>query len=83
MSRAKVFKHGGGQAVQLPDGFHFAVDEVEIRKDGDGIVLEPVRQVRRRTKAELEALWARIDAIRGDDELVLPEQPRLQEREFD
>lgn len=82
MARAKIFKHGGSQAVRLPKAFRFEVEEVEIRKEGDAVILEAPK-VRKRTLEELEAFWARIDAIRGDDELVLPEQPPIQDRKFD
>ena len=82
MARAKVFKHGGSQAVRLPKEFRFEVEEVDIRREGDAVVLE-VPKVRKRTPEELKAFWARIDAIRGDDELSLPEQPPMQDRKFD
>ncbi len=82
MARAKIFKHGGSQAVRLPKAFRFEVDEVDIRKEGDAVILEPAR-VRKRTPEELTAFWARIDALRGDDQLVRPEQPPVQDRKFD
>ena len=82
MARAKIFKHGASQAVRLPKEFRFEVDEVDIRKEGDAVILQ-APTARKRTPEELKAFWARIDAIRGDDELVLPEQPRIQDRKFD
>ncbi len=39
MSRARIFKSGSGQAVQLPKGFRFRVNEVEIFRRGEEIVL--------------------------------------------
>jgi len=39
MSKAKVFKSGNSQAVRLPKEFRFRVDEVEILRRGDEIIL--------------------------------------------
>jgi len=38
---AKVFKSGNSQAVRLPKEFRFNVDEVEISREGDAIILRP------------------------------------------
>lgn len=43
---AKLFKHGGSQAVRLPKAFRFEGDEVLIEKKGDAVVLRPARQKR-------------------------------------
>ena len=46
MSRARIFKSGNSQAVRLPKQFRFQVDEVEILRCGDEIVLrEPKRNL--------------------------------------
>jgi len=39
MSTTKVFKSGNSQAVRLPKAFNFDVDEVEILRRGDEIIL--------------------------------------------
>jgi antitoxin VapB len=39
MATAKVFKSGNSQAVRLPSEFRLDVDEVEIIRRGDEIVL--------------------------------------------
>jgi len=39
MTTAKVFKNGNSQAVRLPKAFNFDVDEVEIVRRGDDIIL--------------------------------------------
>lgn len=83
MARAKIFKHGGSQAVRLPKEFRFEVDEVDIRKDGDAVILSTPRKPHPRTKEEWEAFWARIDALRDDEVLVLAPQPRLRDVDFD
>ena len=82
MPTAKIFKHGGSQAVRLPKEFRFEVDEVEVRKEGDAVILEPVRR-RRRTPEEWKAFWARIDQLNAEDPFPAREQPQPQERDFE
>ena len=80
MARAKIFKHGGSQAVRLPKEFRFEVAEVDVSKEGNAVVLRPVKKP---TQEDLQALWDRIDAIRGDEQLERPPQPVLPEWKFD
>ena len=42
MTTAKIFLHGGSQAVRLPKAFRFEGKEVLIEKRGDEVVLKPV-----------------------------------------
>ncbi len=42
MTVARVFQSGNSQAVRLPKEFRFDVDEVEILRRGDEVVLRPV-----------------------------------------
>ena len=44
MTTAKLFWNGRSQAVRLPKEFRFEGDEVSIRREGEGVVLEPVRR---------------------------------------
>lgn len=39
---AKIFQSGNSQAVRLPREFRFDVDQVEIYRRGDEVVLRPV-----------------------------------------
>ena len=78
--RAKLFTHGGSQAVRLPKAFRFEGAEVTVRREGDAVILEPALAKRPRTQADRDALWARIDA-RGSD-FPDREQPTEQKREF-
>lgn len=73
---AKVFTHGGSQAVRLPKAFRFEGNEVRIRRDGEAVILEPKPAERRRprTDAEWKAFWARIDAL-GDPAEPFPDPP--------
>jgi antitoxin VapB len=41
MTTAKLFQHGGSQAVRLPKAFRFEGTEVVIEKRGDEVVLKP------------------------------------------
>lgn len=53
--RAKLFMHGGSQAVRLPKAFRFEGTEVSVRRVGEAVVLEPLQR-------DLPSLWARLDA---------------------
>ena len=81
-ARAKLFSHGGSQAVRLPKAFRFEGAEVTVRREGDAVILEPVMAKTRRTRAELEAMFARIEASGGAD-FPDREQPPMQERDLD
>ena len=41
MATAKLFQHGGSQAVRLPKAFRFEGTEVIIEKSGDKVILKP------------------------------------------
>ena len=60
-SIARVFMSGSSQAVRLPKAFRFEVDEVSIRKEGDELILSPLKP-RPWPKATgvLLGLWAMI-----------------------
>lgn len=45
MRTVSLFKNGRNQAVRLPKEFEFeGVSELEITRDGDALVLRPVRK---------------------------------------
>ncbi|MBL9116682.1 MAG: AbrB/MazE/SpoVT family DNA-binding domain-containing protein [Verrucomicrobiaceae bacterium] len=44
MTTAKIFQHGGSQAVRLPKAFRFDAKEVLIEKHGQEVVLRPIGQ---------------------------------------
>ena len=75
-ARAKLFTHGGSQAVRLPKAFRFEGSEVVIRKEGNRVVLEPVpvERVWPTTEEGWKAFWAEFDARRGPD--LIPYPPR-------
>lgn len=80
--RAKVFMHGGSQAVRLPKAFRVEGDEVSVRREGDKVILEPIRKRVPQTREERAAFWARLDAI-CDEPLELPPPIILREISFD
>jgi len=49
MTTAKLFQHGGSQAVRLPKAFRFEGTEVVIEKHGDEVVLKPKREPKFKT----------------------------------
>jgi antitoxin VapB len=43
MKTTKVLRADGAQLVKLPEEFHVEADTVAIRRQGEAIVLEPVK----------------------------------------
>ena len=68
---AKLFTHGGSQAVRLPKAFRFEGAEVAIRKEGDAVILEPIK-----AKEPWSEFWARIDALQAEAGEPFPYPPR-------
>ena len=60
MAEAKLFKVGGSQAVRLPKDFRLPGDSVQIRWQGDEVVLTPARKPK--TEAEIRAWLAEIQS---------------------
>ena len=59
---AKLFTSGGSQAVRLPKAYRFEGSEVMIWREGDKVILEPLPR-KARSQADLDAMWARIEAL--------------------
>lgn len=74
--KAKLFTHGGSQAVRLPKAFRFEGSEVYVRRDGDKVILEPAL-------ADWAALWAKIDAATEEPFPDRPPQPAWRDVSFD
>jgi antitoxin VapB len=73
-ARAKLFTHGGSQAVRLPKAFRFDGSEVSVRREGSRVILEPLPPGPPRTAAEVEAMFAEMDAL-GPSSLEYPPEP--------
>ncbi len=71
MTTAKIFQHGGSQAVRLPKAFRFSGSEVLIEKHGDEVVLRPVTPGRFKSFTEI----ARHLAENFPDAGEFPEPP--------
>src|SRR4030095_2565005 len=59
--RAKLFQNGRSQAVRLPKAFRFQGDEVNVRRDGDAVILEPIKK-----RAWPKGYWTRVARLRRD-----------------
>ena len=56
--RASLFRNGRNQAVRIPREFELEGTEVLMRKEGDRLILTPIR---RRRLSELLASWEPLD----------------------
>ena len=79
MNTAKLFQHGGSQAVRLPKAFRFVGTEVFIEKHGDEVVLKPVRRPSLRTFSEIARYLANEFPESGDFPEP-PPRPEMHER---
>ena len=61
--KVRLFRNGRNQAVRIPREFELPGEEALLRKEGDKLILEPVR--RKRSLIEI------LDSLRPIDE-VLP-----------
>jgi antitoxin VapB len=55
---ASLFRNGRNQAVQIPHGFEIEGSEVLIRKDGERLIITPIRKNR---LLDLLASWEPLD----------------------
>ena len=68
--------------MRLPKAFRFAGTEVTVRREGDAVILEPVKTRKPITREEMDAFWAKVDA-RGGADFPDRDQPPDQERDLD
>jgi antitoxin VapB len=67
----RLFRNGRNQALRIPRELELDADEAIVRKDGDRLIVEPVR--RRPDLVTLLAGWEPLDEILPDvDEGLLP-----------
>lgn len=57
--RARLFRNGRNQAVRIPREFELPGNEVIIHKEGDRLIVEPVKKPN--GLAELLASWEPLD----------------------
>ena len=73
----RLFRNGRNQALRIPREFELEGEEAIIRKEGDRLIVEPVRKGR--LLALLETLEPIEDAFPDIDELMPPlDDPDLQ-----
>ncbi|CDH45899.1 MAG: AbrB/MazE/SpoVT family DNA-binding domain-containing protein [Candidatus Competibacteraceae bacterium] len=69
--RARLFRNGRNQAVRIPREFELPGDEVILYRDGDRLIMEPVKK--KMGLLELLASWEPIEEDFPDvDEGLLP-----------
>lgn len=79
MTTAKLFMHGGSQAVRLPKAFRFEGTEVVIEKHGDTVILKP--KPKRRPRFKTLGDVARYMAKKYPEAANFPDIPRPKEHE--
>ena len=42
--KARVFRNGANQAIRIPVGMSFETDEVTLEKDGEALIVRPLRR---------------------------------------
>ena len=70
MPTAKLFRNGRSQAVRLPKEFRFEGDELSIRREGEAVILEPLRP-----RAWPKGYWRRWGKASLDLDLIKPLAP--------
>ncbi|MCV0428094.1 MAG: antitoxin [Roseibium sp.] len=71
MTTAKLFTNGRSQAVRIPKDFAFkGISEVSVRKEGDKLILEPIRKS-----------WTSLAAAGNADQDFMTDRPDLMDVE--
>lgn len=78
VARAKLFMHGRSQAVRLPKEFRMPGTEVEVYRDGEKVVLRPVKK----NKIDWDKYWAEMNALGPDDSKPIDRYEGLREPRF-
>lgn len=77
---AKLFKHGGSQAVRLPKAFRFEGEEVGIERRGRDVVLRALEKPKFRTVKELaEHLHAKYPGLRDFPDVPRPKKQQVRD----
>ncbi|QTR54487.1 type II toxin-antitoxin system antitoxin VapB [Thiothrix unzii] len=75
MQTAKIFQNGRSQAIRLPKAFRLSGTEVRISREGNRIILEPLKQ-------SWDDWLLAIEQFSDDFMAQGREQPAVQEREW-
>jgi antitoxin VapB len=68
--QVRFFRNGRNQAVRIPREFELDAEEAIIRREGDRLVIEPIRK--RGLLATLSSLRALDEGLSDTDKVVLP-----------
>lgn len=74
---AKLFRNNKSQAVRIPADFELPGDRVMIHRDGDRLILEPVR------RRSLLAVLADLEPLGPEDQFPDVDETLLPAREVD
>lgn len=74
MQKAKLFMNGQSQAVRLPKEFRMPGKEVQIRRQGKGVLIEPIEE-------SFDAMFRSLDEFSDDFMSTGRKQPAMQSRE--
>jgi hypothetical protein len=70
VATAKLFQNGRSQAVRLPKEFRFEGDAVSVRREGEAVILEPLR-----SRAWPKGYWRRWGRATRQLDIVEPLPP--------
>jgi len=73
---AKLFRHGGSQAVRLPKEFRFPGTEVKVSRTPQGVLLEPLNSDFERRKQLFFSLAGSCPEIEDVLPHTTPDLPR-------
>ncbi len=83
MKTAKIFQHGGSQAVRLPKEFRFEGSEVVIEKRGEEVVLKPRLKPSLKTLADVARyLDEKYPGGAGFPDVARPREQQLRDLEW-
>lgn len=73
---AKLFQHGGSQAVRLPREFRFCGSQVKISRTERGVLLEPIDADHEARRAAFCALGGAFPELQEVPPHLQPDLPR-------
>ena len=71
---AKLFRNGRSQAIRLPREFRFKGDRVRVRRDGRGVLVEPMY-------SDVDAWFAELDRLGAEPIMTEGRQQPAPERD--
>lgn len=81
MKTARLFQHGGSQAVRLPKAFRFEGTEVRIEKRNSEVILKPVPKPKFKTFADIgKYLAEKFPEADAEEFPGPPPRPKTHER---